>query len=459
MLLIMAADLLTIGGALLLAYWLRFHSRLVPPGGGYSPADYLWFFPWAWVIWFLALRFENLYRRRSKILDFNVVRRIMTGSLLALLVLFAFSFFVRRENDFSRVLMPLALASVVTSLLIERAILDRVFAALTRKGHFGLTRTLILGGGPVAARVFENLRAHPEHGMAPIGVVIDPSLDPEKNSERANLNVLGEIDDLESILERHGVEEVILAQPELDRSRIPAILVQCEQRLASFRIVPDTTELLFSGMTVETLDGIPFLGVRETSLQGWNAALKRLIDLLAAAFGLILASPLMIVIARLIRRHDDGPILYVQKRMGIDGLRFEMYKFRTMRVGTEGETGPVFAEERDSRCTPIGLWLRKYRLDELPQLINVLKGDMSLVGPRPERPYFIEQFLEDIPRYMTRHRVKSGITGWAQINGLSGRRGSISERLKYDLYYIENWSLWLDLKILLLTLYHQVRLG
>jgi exopolysaccharide biosynthesis polyprenyl glycosylphosphotransferase len=454
-LLIMLADLIAIGAGLVIAYWIRFDSNLLAHKG-YRPEDYAWLLPWAWGIWFLALRFENLYRRRSKVLDFNVIRRIVTGSVLALLIIFALTFWYRRVTDFSRVLIPIVLTSVVACLIIERVIMDRVFRFLAGEKNFGLTRTAVVGSGPIALRVFESLRLHPEHGMGPVGLIADPPHGEIPHAD--NAPILGTVDDLENVLARHKIEEVILTQPELNRDRIPAMLVQCERQMASFRIVPDVTELLLSGMTVEMLNGIPFLGPRETPLQGWNAALKRLIDFGAALAGLILISPVLAVLAIIVKRSDGGPILYSQERMGNDGHLFKIFKFRTMRLDAEAQSGPVFADDDDARCTPTGRWMRRNRLDELPQLFNVLMGDMSLVGPRPERPYFIEQFKGDIPQYMVRHKVKSGITGWAQINGLCGKHGSIAERLQYDLYYIENWSIWLDVKILFLTLFPSEKL-
>ncbi len=460
-LVVMAGDLLAIGAGLGFAYWLRFHSGWFAVTKGYDPADYVWLFPWACLIWFFSLRFENLYRRRSPILSFNVVRRIGTGSVLALLILFAWVFAFQRGTDFSRAMIPMVYAAVVGALVLERAALHELLGGLARRRRLGLTRALIIGAGPVAARVFAGLARHPEHGIAPIGLVTDPEA-PAPPAPPEGLPVLGTIGDLETILQEHRIDEVIVAQPELNRRRIAWILLQCERNLAAFRIVPDTTELLFSGMTVEVLEGVPFLGIRETPLQGWNAALKRMIDFGVAAVALALLWPVFGVVGWLIRRQDGGPVFYWQERMGIDGRRFLVCKFRTMAVEAEAETGPVFAEDDDPRCTPVGRVLRRHRLDELPQLLNVLKGEMSLVGPRPERPYFIEQFRDEMPRYMTRHKVRSGITGWAQINGLSGRHGSIAQRLEYDLYYIENWSLWLDFKILFLTLLHvldTLRLG
>jgi exopolysaccharide biosynthesis polyprenyl glycosylphosphotransferase len=206
---------------------------------------------------------------------------------------------------------------------------------------------------------------------------------------------------------------------------------------------------------LEDLDGIPIISLNEVPLQGWNSMMKRLMDVAvsAALLGLLIVVPVLPLIALLIRLFGGrGPILLRQERMTLDGRSFEIFKFRTMVEDAERETGPVFATSDDPRRTPIGAVLRKHNLDELPQLINVLIGDMSLVGPRPERPPFVQQFREKIPQYMRRHRVKSGMTGWAQVNGWRGNT-SIEKRIEHDLYYIENWSIVLDLKILVLTVF------
>lgn len=452
-LLTIVVDAAAICGGLTVAYWIRFESDWMRSDKGWVPENYRAFLPVACAFWLLALRIENLYRRRSKFFDFNIARKIVTGSVLALFFFFAFAFYERREPQWSRALVPIVFGSVVGCLIAARVVLHAVFRRLTSNRVIGMTRAVVLGGGDVAVRVHRAMKAHPEHGVAPLGLVVDDSVGRSLPAGSEDVPILGRIEELERILVERNVDEVILAQRELDRERIPGILIQCERQLADFRIVPDTTEILFSGMVVETMSGIPLLGVRPTPLQGWNAALKRIVDATAAAAGLVLLSPVLLLVAWLVKRRDGGPAFFVQERMGLDGRSFRIYKFRTMGPDAERETGPVFADDEDPRCTPLGAFLRRYRIDEFPQLVNVLKGEMSLVGPRPERPFFVERFRGDIPKYMSRHKVKSGITGWAQINGLCGKHGTISERLQYDLYYVENWSLWLDMKILFLTFY------
>jgi exopolysaccharide biosynthesis polyprenyl glycosylphosphotransferase len=215
--------------------------------------------------------------------------------------------------------------------------------------------------------------------------------------------------------------------------------------------VPDLLQFIALRARLENLDGVPIISLNDVPLRGFNSILKRIIDIAIAGSVLLAISPLFGLISLLIRRTSRGLVFYKQERMGLDGKAFQVLKFRSMYEGAEDETGPVWARDNDPRCTPVGRWLRRFDLDELPQLWNVVRGDMSIVGPRPERPYFVEQFKHRIPQYMLRHKVKAGITGWAQVNGWRGNT-SLEKRIEYDLYYIENWSVSLDLKIMWLTL-------
>ncbi len=215
-------------------------------------------------------------------------------------------------------------------------------------------------------------------------------------------------------------------------------------------MVPDLLQHITLRAAVEDLDGVPIVNLSATPLRGLAGSVKRGMDLLAAMFGIVLFAPLFPLIALAVRLTSKGPIFYRQERMGLDGRSFELLKFRSMVMDAERTTGPVWTRESDPRITPVGRFIRKFSLDELPQFFNVLRGDMSMVGPRPERPHFVQEFREHIPRYMLRHRVRAGMTGWAQVNGWRGN-SSLERRIQYDLYYIENWSLTLDLKILWMT--------
>jgi len=253
------------------------------------------------------------------------------------------------------------------------------------------------------------------------------------------------------------VDEVIIALPNANSEDLLNVIAHCDRSTISIKVLPDQFQIMAGQLSVGELSGLPLLNLRDVALRGWKLTLKRAIDLVGSAIGLVLLSPLMFLIAILIKLDSPGPALYTQERMGLDGKRFYLFKFRTMRADAEAH-GPGWTRPDDPRRTRLGAFLRRTNLDELPQLINVLLGDMSLVGPRPERPIYVEEFRKRIPRYMERHREKAGITGWAQVNGLRGDT-SIEERTKYDLWYIENWSVWLDIKIILMTIWQTITGG
>jgi Undecaprenyl-phosphate glucose phosphotransferase len=230
------------------------------------------------------------------------------------------------------------------------------------------------------------------------------------------------------------------------------IIALCDRSTISVKVFPDVFQFIAGQVTIDDLGGLPLLAVRDVALRGWKLSLKRAVDIVGSAVLLVFLSPLLLLVGILIKLDSPGPVFYVQERMGLDARPFPMLKFRSMRQNAESETGPVWAKPGDARRTRLGGIMRRFSIDELPQFINVLIGDMSLVGPRPERPVFVEQFRQSIPRYMDRHREKAGVTGWAQVNGLRGDT-SITERTKYDLWYIENWSLLLDFKIILRTVF------
>jgi len=265
----------------------------------------------------------------------------------------------------------------------------------------------------------------------------------------ADVPRLGRPADIPEIIEQYAIDEVVIGLPEASHRELVRIISLCEREKVSIKVFPDVFQIMATEVTVSDLAGLPLLSVRDVALRGWKLSLKRAYDLAVAVPALILLSPFMLLIALLIKLESPGPVFYIQERMGLDAPPIPTLKFRSMRTDAESR-GPGWTTPDDPRKTKLGAILRKLSVDELPQFINVIRGDMSVVGPRPERPIYVEQFRQYIPRYMERHREKAGITGWAQINGLRGDT-SIVERTKYDLWYIENWSLWLDFKITLLT--------
>nr|HPQ39125.1 exopolysaccharide biosynthesis polyprenyl glycosylphosphotransferase [bacterium] len=265
-----------------------------------------------------------------------------------------------------------------------------------------------------------------------------------------NIPVLGTLDDVPEIIRSEGIEQVYAALPMSAHRRTFHLLSQIQNECVDIRIVPDIIQYITLKAGFMNMDGIPVINLTETPLSGANIIVKRIFDVVLASLGLILLSPVMILIALIVKLTSQGPVLYRQKRMGLDLKTFDILKFRSMYVNEPGENGTGWTRTNDPRITPFGRFIRNWNLDELPQLFNVLRGDMSLVGPRPEQPAFVDEFRERYPRYMIRHKVKAGITGWAQVHGYRGDT-SIKKRLEYDMQYIENWSLAMDCKILLMT--------
>ena len=269
------------------------------------------------------------------------------------------------------------------------------------------------------------------------------------------LRVVGNYADLPRLLARGGVDQIIIALPLADHEKIGRIIESIGDAMVDVRIVPDFHQFIQLGSQVEEFDGLPVVSLASTPLAGFNRVLKRSLDLVFGTLFLVASLPMMALVAGIVRLTSQGPIFFFQERVGLDGRPFKIYKFRTMREDAEAD-GAKFAVDGDPRTTTVGRILRKLSLDELPQLVNVIAGDMSLVGPRPERPVFIEEFRQRVPKYMLRHKVQAGITGWAQVHGWRGNT-SIEKRIEYDLYYIEHWSLALDLKIIGLTLLNSFR--
>jgi exopolysaccharide biosynthesis polyprenyl glycosylphosphotransferase len=306
-------------------------------------------------------------------------------------------------------------------------------------------RFVVVGATPQGRQIVEALRKF--HGLAYAfaGYLAGPGESP------ASGEYLGTWRDAREIAGEKALDLVIFALPLQDQSVLLEILGDCRDLDLDYEFVPDLVGLISHTTHMDTIGGVPIIRLREVPLAGWNGVVKRTVDIVLSGLALVLLSPLFLVIAVVIKLDSRGPVFYRQERMGRDKRIFRMVKFRSMGVGAEAETGPVWARDSDERRTRVGSFLREWSLDELPQLWNVLMGHMSLVGPRPERPYFVEKFQDAVPDYFDRHRVKSGVTGWAQVNGLRGNV-PIEARTRYDLYYIENWSLWLDLRILLMTL-------
>ncbi len=446
--LLFASDLVALTVSWLLAYLLRFRIELIPVTQGYPPVtDYLILLPFVWVAWLLASRLTHLYWYRVGLKSTVEISRLARTMAWTVLMITALTFFYR-EKSYSRVVVLLFMGLGPVFLFFYRRLAWSAIRRLRRRG-VDMRRILVAGTSPLAQRTARQLENYRFLGFQVVGHLAEEET---SESEVDGRPVLGRLEDAHGIVEREEIHEVYVVLPTGLQAAQDRLFDALADSSADLRVVPDLVERMSLNAGIEELDGLPVILLSQTPLLGWNRIAKRIMDILIGGLALIIFSPLIILITILVKVTSQGPLFYSQERMGLDGVRFQMHKFRSMRVGAEKETGAVWASPGDDRRTVIGAFLRKTSLDELPQLINVLRGEMSLVGPRPERPVFVEDFRSSVPGYMLRHKMKSGMTGWAQVNGWRGDT-SIEKRIEFDLYYIENWSPSLDLKIMWLTIW------
>jgi Undecaprenyl-phosphate glucose phosphotransferase len=447
--LFVTADLSVLGLAWAVSYLVRFVVPVIPVTKGTPPVvNYLTLLPVIFAIWGLVFRAGGLYDPMRGSAESSERRRILRAASMAMLIFTAVSFVLfEKAYSLSRLMLLYFYLLSTAGLIVERATLREILREARRRG-FNLRHVLVVGDGDLARAVAEGMLRHPELGLKVRGFLTD---DPARVGAIVGaVPVCGLWDDVADVVAQGGVDQVVLALPFEALPRLGGLVSGLDSAAVDIKVVPDVERFVSLRSGIEEFEGLPVISLRATPLMGWNRVVKRAMDIGLGATALIALSPLMLLIAALIRLTSRGSALFSQERMGLDGRVFRVWKFRTMRADAEDVSGPVWAVADDPRRTAIGAVLRRLSLDELPQLLNVLRGEMSLVGPRPERPVFIEEFRRHVPRYMLRHMVRAGITGWAQVNGWRGNT-SIEQRIQYDLYYIENWSLLLDLKILALT--------
>lgn len=443
----LAVDVLAAYGTLYGVYWARFQSTWFsedPYGPDFQQYNKLFYF--SLIIFVFFLRNYGLYRPARSFTFLEEAGKVIKAVGAGILVLLAITFFIRGFS-FSRTFLVSAGITLLIMLPAARMALG-VLVMLVDRYRGSFRNILVLGCDSSAFKLMNYYKRNPRFSMRVAAFLDDER---EIGGRAHGVPVEGRLKDLRRYLGAHrDIHEVVLASS-VSNDQVLKIIYECEKELVTFRWIADIFGLITSRMMVSHRGGISLLSFTDSPLLDWeNRLLKRLMDILLSLLALIALSPVLILIALVVKLGSRGPVFYKQKRVGEDGRHFNIYKFRTMRVDAEKETGPIWARENDPRRTFVGTFLRENNLDELPQLLNVLRGNMSLVGPRPERPHFVSQFKEDVPRYMARHSIRSGITGWAQVNGLRGNT-SIEERTKYDLYYIENWSLGLDIKIIFMT--------
>ena len=444
-------DLVMVALSFYLAYWLR-QLIAIPPPVNISPfVEYLGMMAIQVITMLLLYFFSRLYDVKRSMPRLDEFYRIFAATSIGTVITIASTTFLFKntalELDFPRAMIIYAWLLAVIFVTAGRSVLVLARNWLRRRGLWS-DRLLIVGTGDVGRMILQKVRQMPRLGYEVVGFIDG---DDAQVHEIMGVPVLGGIDDIPDLIQEHEIEEVIIGRPELTHQEVLAIISRCEREQVGIKIFPDLFQIIATELSIGDLGGLPLLTVRDVALRGWKLTLKRGVDLLGSAFALIVFSPALMLMAVLIKLDSPGPVFYAQERMGLDAKPFWCLKFRSMRTDAE-QHGPGWTTESDPRVTRLGRLIRRFSIDELPQFINVFVGDMSLVGPRPERPVYVNQFRRSIPRYMDRHREKAGMTGWAQVNGLRGDT-SIAERTKYDLWYIENWSLWLDFKIMLRTIF------
>ena len=456
-LLTVLVDIVAIEISFLLSYWLRFHSVIaeyipitlgIPPLMAYVEGSLI-----VIPIWLLLFHSRHLYQPR-RVISFSdeffaIIRLVMIG----LIVVMAVAFFYR-EFSYSRIVFGILGLSSIICISIGRFSILKFEQWWYSKGH-DLKQVIIVGTSSAAQKIIRSIPQNKILGFELIGYCTYSGT-PEPLMGEARC--LGSISTVPELVKKQHIDIAFIAPNETERLLVHNLILDCQGLNTEMMMVPDVVELLTSQVNVKHIEGIPFLGIKSPSLSTWNVIIKRSFDFMFSLIVLLIISPFFLIIAILVKLNSIGPVFYLQERIGLDGKVFRVIKFRSMRLDAENTTGPIWSQKNDPRATSFGRFMRRFSIDELPQLINVIKGDMSVVGPRPERPHFVEQFKREVPRYLERHRVKTGMTGWAQVNGLRGSDASITERTKYDIYYVENWSLVFDLKIILKTL-HTVLFG
>jgi exopolysaccharide biosynthesis polyprenyl glycosylphosphotransferase len=448
------------------AYYARFHSTLFttpfPPYKGVPLVrDYAELLPLILGVAAIVFALQGLYRLRRPIsaIDdslrtiaaFIVTAALALGVTLYIRIYFRFAPEVAPRAEYSQGVFALFVAFGAPLVIAGRRLLLAWFERSWARGE-NAVRILVAGTSDLGQTVARKLAAQSRLGFKVVGFLSESD---SPGPEAAGRPVIGALKDANEIIASHSIDAVYVALSVDQHAAMVDLVKNLNNQFVDIRIVPDLLQCLTLRAGIEDLDGIPIVSLNETPMRGPAALVKRLMDItgaLALLVALTIVPILPAIVVAIALRGGKGPILYTQERMTVDGRRFSVYKFRTMVEDAEAGTGPVWATDGDPRRTELGAFLRKYNLDEWPQLLNILKGDMSLVGPRPERPSFVREFQNNIPNYMLRHRVRSGLTGWAQVHGWRGN-SSLEKRIEFDLYYIENWSLFLDLKILVLTLF------
>jgi Undecaprenyl-phosphate glucose phosphotransferase len=441
-------DACVIGGVWLASYWIRFYVPIIEVKKGFPPFQkYAALTPLVVILWMMIFASMRVYQSRRMLRRTHEVHLILKAHGTSLLLFIALTYLVS-EYKYSRAVMIYFGGLGALLLIVFRLSLRNGLRTIRRKGH-NLRHVLAIGEGGSIETLIAKMDKFPELGLRVAGAITHES-SPAKTV--GNKPVIGHFDEVRELVRQTGADQVLIALPRYQYGEMDRILRLLSDETVDIQLVPDVHEYVTLGCEVEDFDGLPIVNLNDSPLDGWGAIGKRSTDILLSAAALTALALPMALIAILIKLTSKGPIFYSQERMGLDGRTFAMIKFRSMQNNAEVQSGAVWAHPSDDRRTWVGSILRSTSMDELPQFWNVLMGEMSLVGPRPERPVFVHRFRQEIPHYMLRHKVKAGITGWAQVNGWRGNT-SLKHRIEFDLYYIRNWSYLLDWKILAMTLW------
>jgi exopolysaccharide biosynthesis polyprenyl glycosylphosphotransferase len=449
---LLISDAASIGLGFYTAYRLRLAIPLPEKAAdGLTFGDFLPLLGLQLVSIITAFFFGRMYHRRRTRYGSDELATIFSGVSIGMLLSIAVASLLLKTTsgayDYSRGMVVYSWLLTIVFTLFFRGLQGRLQRLLQHLGY-GRTRVVVVGSGDPAVAVLQRIAQTPRLGYDIVGML-------PFDGARVTMGVplLGSVENLPEILSRESVDEVIIALAGASDEDMLRIISRCDRSSLSIKVYPDLFQIMAGQMTMGELGGLPLLNIRDVALRGWRVTLKRVVDVIGSLVFLVLSSPILLLLAILIKLDSPGPVFFAQERMGLDGRKFWCIKFRSMR--RDAERLGTWTTKDDPRRTRLGSWMRAKNVDEFPQFINVLVGDMSLVGPRPEQPRYVEEFRKRIPRYMERHREKSGITGWAQVNGLRGDT-SIEERTQFDLWYIENWSVWLDFKIIFQTIWRMV---
>jgi len=448
-----AADLLAVTASLLFAHWLRFETFVadigVPSDRPIDAADYLGHIVLGVALMMAALVNFHLYSRETLLSFTRTLRTLFKASLVWIVAYLTLTLVLKFDPPISRLFCGFGLVLMLMVLPLWRGVLWRVLSREVTSRSLR-QRALVVGWSDEFAGAVETFASASDRPFEIVGVVAPPGGE-FKNPVPEHMPVMGEYESLEALLQLGVCQMVIVADDALENGHLMRIASVCEKEMVEFKLVPTCFQVLLSGLHLESVGGIPILGISRLPLHSTlNQFLKRVVDIVGGLAGLMISAPVIGLFALMIYRESPGPVFYRQRRLGANGKIFDMVKLRSMKLDAE-ESGTVgWTVQDDPRRLRIGTFMRKWNIDEIPQFWNVLKGDMSLVGPRPERPELIEQFKEEIPHYNARHNIKPGITGWAQVNGLRGDT-DLSERVRFDLHYIENWNVIFDFQIMVLT--------